>query len=271
MALCLSLLTLAALRGMGTPRVLNSRAMVRATMARDMAVDAERLDAPTTTEVALLELLHSLPPPPPPALPGESGDGGDDDGDADVTPAMSFLDRHPILAKALSMGITYSLADAAAQAYGRVHCGERESWDKRIQRNLGLMLVGLVVVGPLLSIWFDWLDAAVPGTTARAVASRTIIDQLVQAPVIMSLIFVLSGLAEGHSLDFCAAKVRHKLVPTWRGCVGVWTPVQFVNQGVVPLQHRVAFQAFVSFFWDAYMSICAHSEVPSTHGGGERL
>ena len=32
-----------------------------------------------------------------------------------------------------------------------------------------------------------------------------------------------------------------------------------MNQGFVPLKYRVIFQAVISFFWDAYLSIVSHA------------
>ena len=89
--------------------------------------------------------------------------------------------------------------------------------------------------------------------------SRTIVDQMVQTPFMISLIFTLSTLAEGYSLSDCGTKLQIALMPTWKRCSFVWAPVQLVNQGIVPLKYRVFFQAVVSFFWDAYMSIASHS------------
>lgn len=222
-----------------------------------------------------------LPPPPAPPADGDGawrGDGDESGGDATEVSAppdasdselaalgggeergASMLQRHPMALKALSMGLTYGLADCAAQLYERLAAGERAPLAERARRNAALVLVGLLAVGPLLSVWFDALEGLVPGGSIRAVLTRTALDQALQVPVMISLIFTLSALAEGHDAPYCAAKVRSKLLPTWKGCVGVWAPVQMLNQGVVPLRYRVMFQAFVSFFWDAYMSIAAHA------------
>ena len=68
-------------------------------------------------DVAPLAAKEALPPADAPPL-----------ADAAVAPveapASSFIDRHPLAAKSLSMGITYGLADTAAQFFGRVAHGE---------------------------------------------------------------------------------------------------------------------------------------------------
>ena len=184
---------------------------------------------------------------------------------ADVEPLVlekeAFIDRHPLLAKSLSMGVTYGLADMAAQLFAYLTHGEVVPLAMRMRRAISLTLVGCLAVGPLLTVWFDFLEKIVPGRSKRAILKRTILDQAIEVPVMISIIFSLSSLAEGNTIAYCLAKIQLKLLSTWKDCTAVWFPVQLVNQGLVPLRFRVIFQAVVSFFWDTYLSIVSHSVV----------
>jgi len=168
----------------------------------------------------------------------------------------------PLIAKSASMGLTYGLADITAQVFALVVDGKTVPLADAVRRSVSLTAVGLLAVGPLLTVWFDYLERLFPGSSKRAVVGRTLMDQVVQAPFMIALIFTLSSLAEGHGLAFCAEKVNTKLYSTWVSCLGVWAPAQLLNQGVLPLKYRVYFQAVLSFFWDAYMSIVSHSVQP---------
>lgn len=189
---------------------------------------------------------------------GRGGGAGGEGGDDNEGPVPGWLTSHPIVLKSVSMGVTYSLADVAAQYWDRSKGGDQMSLWERARRNLALALVGLLWVGPLLTVWFDYLAVLVPGASVGPAILRTLIDQLLEAPFMISSIFFFSALAEGHDVQFALHKVKTKVLPTWKGCTGVWLPVQLVNQGLVPLHLRVYFQSFVSFFWDAYMSVAAH-------------
>jgi hypothetical protein len=192
-----------------------------------------------------------------------------DAADADAADAVdaappkteAFMDRHPLLTKSLAMGVTYGLADAAAQLFAFLAHGEVVPLAARLRRAISLTGVGCLAVGPLLAVWFDFLERIVPGRTKRATFKRTVLDQAIEVPVMISLIFTLSSLAEGNTLAYCLAKVQLKLLSTWKSCTVVWFPVQFINQGLVPLKWRVLFQALVSFFWDTYLSIVSHAAV----------
>lgn len=174
-------------------------------------------------------------------------------------PKSSWLDRHPLVVKSLTFGLTYAAADFAAQMYAWLVCGEVVGLLERIRRTAALAMVGTFAVGPVLTFWFDFLEWLIPGRKAKAVVSRTILDQAIQVPFCISMIFTLSSLAEGYGLRYCVKKIDDKLLSTWCDCIAVWCPVQFINQGLVPLKYRVIFQSIISFFWDAYLSIVSHA------------
>ena len=103
----------------------------------------------------------------------------------------------------------------------------------RMRRAISLTGVGCLAVGPLLTVWFDFLEKIVPGRSKRAILKRTVLDQAIEVPVMISIIFSLSSLAEGHSPSYCLAKIQLKLLSTWKDCTAVWFPVQLVNQGLI--------------------------------------
>ena len=97
---------------------------------------------------------------------------------ADVEPLVlkkeAFIDRHPLLAKSLSMGITYGLADMTAQLFAYLAHGEVVPLAMRCRRAISLTGVGCLAVGPLLTVWFDFLEKIVPGrSNARSSSARS--------------------------------------------------------------------------------------------------
>jgi hypothetical protein len=79
------------------------------------------------------------------------------------------LSKYPIIAKSASMGLTYGLADMAAQAFVWAVDGDAVPLADRVRRAIGLVAVGLFAVGPLLTVWFNFIDRLVPGKSKRAV------------------------------------------------------------------------------------------------------
>ena len=77
-------------------------------------------------------------------------------------------------------------------------------------------------------------------------------------PIMIAVIFSLVSVCEGRPGEILG-KLQHKLAPTWAAALWVWVPVQYANQGIVPLRYRVIVQAVVSYFWDTYLSLASHA------------
>mmetsp|Transcript_23452 Transcript_23452/g.52883 ORF Transcript_23452/g.52883 Transcript_23452/m.52883 type:complete len:218 (+) Transcript_23452:119-772(+) len=162
------------------------------------------------------------------------------------------LDTNPYSAKAFSTGVTYVFSDLTAQA---LEADGNPSIADRARRALTFGAVGCFWVGPLLTKWFFVMDRFVPGKGPAAVATKLMVDQVIQGPFMIGSMFVLTALGSGRTTDQIAAKLKTALFPTWVNSVYVWAPVQIVQQAVVPMKYRVAVANFVSYFWDTYLSI----------------
>lgn len=166
--------------------------------------------------------------------------------------------HHPLVTRSVTMGLTYALADTTAQLIELAEGPSETSLGHRVQRTIGITAIGLVFVGPLLTVWFNALDKFVPGSTFLPIAGRTALDQLIEAPIMIGSIFGLATLAEGGSVADAKFKLETKLLPTWRDGLIIWVPSQCINQAIVPLKYRVMLQAILSYFWDTYLSVVNH-------------
>ncbi|EKX37199.1 hypothetical protein GUITHDRAFT_155016 [Guillardia theta CCMP2712] len=185
-----------------------------------------------------------------------------------------MLRDYPIRTKSIVTGIAYGLADIAAQLYELflqlVDGSEGEGkvlLQESAKRCIGLVLVGILWVGPCLSVWFNVLEKVFPGKSLGVTMKRAVADQIFGAPFFIMSIFALTSFWEGQSMQQVQEKLQERLVSTFIVGVWVWFPFQVVNQGMVPLQYRVVAQNVVNFFWDAFLSITNHA--PSNREGGE--
>ena len=160
------------------------------------------------------------------------------------------LAARPFTTKAIGTGITYVASDLTAQALE----GERAHPLARLRRALRFGAVGAFWVGPLLAAWFQFMDFIFPGTTVATVAAKVVMDQCLQGPFMIASMFILTGVLAGESQKVARAKTRRMLFPTWIKSVWVWSPVQLIQQTLVPLQYRVAVANLVSYFWDTYLA-----------------
>jgi len=177
------------------------------------------------------------------------------------------LDNHPYKIKALGTGLTYVCCDLTAQALEKWSHGSvagptaadaastTSALGASLQRAITFGAVGGFWVGPLLTAWFGVMERFVPGRGPAAVAAKLLADQVLQGPFMIASMFAWTALLQGASEAEIEAKLRERLWDTWVNSVGVWAPVQLLQQTVVPMKYRVTVANLVSYFWDTYLSI----------------
>lgn len=169
------------------------------------------------------------------------------------------LKQAPYTTKAASTAVTYFASDLTAQMLeraGRVGVGQDNEAKRSpdFVRSLKFASVGGLWVGPLLTKWFNVMEVLVPGRTVPAIAKKMFLDQTVQGPFMIATMYAWCALGNGKSLPEIYSKLEEVLFETWMNSLYVWTPVQLVQQAMVPLQYRVIVANAVSYFWDTYLS-----------------
>jgi len=107
----------------------------------------------------------------------------------------SVLASSPLLTKCVTSGVGFAVADVVAQSLSG---GFRDA--KRTAANAAF---GLVLYGPLSSAWYETLDAfIVPESPngAAAVAAKTLLDQILWAPVLVTGLFAWDMACKGEPL-----------------------------------------------------------------------
>ena len=116
----------------------------------------------------------------------------------------SVLASSPLLTKCVTSGVGFAVADVVAQSLSG---GFRDA--KRTAANAAF---GLVLYGPLSSAWYETLDAfIVPESPngAAAVAAKTLLDQILWAPVLVTGLFAWDMACKGEPL-FVARDEKRK-------------------------------------------------------------
>lgn len=158
---------------------------------------------------------------------------------------IHILDRYPLLTKSATAGVVAGCGDVICQI------AFIDTFD--FERFCRYSIIGGFLVGPTLHYWFRILGRLVLGNNLTAVVYRVAIDQLLFAPVfisvILSSILVLEGRPE---------KIPEKLRQDWLDIVctnyAVWVPTQFINFSRIPPRFQVLFSNSVGLFWNIYLS-----------------
>lgn len=139
-----------------------------------------------------------------------------------------------------------------------------------IPRNIGFLLYGGLYTGMAQNFIFTQLypalfhdDDALILLIKTVALDNFVIGPLVCLPVayafkaaVASERFSTQVIQEGWTRYATDVLERGLLTKYW----SIWVPVQFLTFGVVPSHFRVAFVAFVSFFWLALLSVVSSEE-----------
>ncbi|EME26530.1 Protein SYM1 [Galdieria sulphuraria] len=164
------------------------------------------------------------------------------------------LATRPLPVKVVTSTVGLALGDVIAQL-PLMYEGER--WD--VLRTLRFSSFGLVVHGPLSHVWYQFLDKHILATAPksfRAVVAKTMMDQLLWAPVFTSVFFAYLKAAQGNWGDIIP-EIRHKLWPTLKVNWLVWPAAHIFNFRFVPDSQRVLYVNIIALGYNAFLSSMA--------------
>ena len=181
----------------------------------------------------------------------------------------TFYQTAPYTAAFMTCGIKASAADFLAQARERKIAMQKcEKTDEQIvlERNLAFILYGGLYQGMaqcyiynvLFPLWFG------TGSDILSVTIKVAFDMLVVSPFLcLPVAYLTKATINGQTLkdglDKYIYDFQHKnLLATY---CKIWLPAQFCTFGLVPEHLRIAFIAFVSFFWLIILSTVSSAKM----------
>ncbi len=118
----------------------------------------------------------------------------------------------------------------------------------------------ILAVGIIFHNWYQWLDAAFPGSTVKTILSKTALDLLIMSPIAWTVYFAcLTTLERGGCKLFFnrAFKKGGKLyLAEWV----VWPPAQVLNFYYLPTRFRVLCDMCIQLVFDSYASYLLYDE-----------
>ncbi|KAK9838100.1 hypothetical protein WJX81_001413 [Elliptochloris bilobata] len=164
------------------------------------------------------------------------------------------LQKHPLLTKAITAAVGFSIGDIIAQL------STEPKRDYNLSRTLRMGAFGLLFAGPLQGhVWFNLLDKSISPrnpTKPWAVVSKMAADQLLMAPLGTACFFAWTKVTEGkanETVPFIEAKLFDTIQTGWK----LWVPAHLINFAAVPSSQRVLYTNLVAIVWTYILSQAA--------------
>jgi protein Mpv17 len=211
----------------------------------------------TDDDVALLTPRRAPPPPPRTLLAATT-----------TTTQTGVLGT--VLGDSIAQHTARHMLEAAAAAAADPHSqqrrrGEQPPWRFDFQRTARLCAYSALLGTPIAHAWFGLLDkgtllpAFARSSPGLGAACKTLLDQLLMAPVGLSLFFASVALMEGKTPQEAAASASARLKPALVANYALWPGAQAVNFALVPPRQRILYVNVVAIFWTAVLSHLASS------------
>ncbi|KAF8761956.1 Mpv17 / PMP22 family [Rhizoctonia solani] len=116
-------------------------------------------------------------------------------------------------------------------------------------------------MGPIIGRWNVFLENRFPlrsiggKVSMAALGKRVAADQIVMAPIGLTVFVGMMGWMEGRNLEGIKQKYSDMYAPALAANYKVWPAAQLVNFRYMPLPYRVPFQATCGVFWTLYLSL----------------
>eukprot|EP01026_Neomeris_dumetosa_P082174 TRINITY_DN9357_c0_g1_i5.p1 TRINITY_DN9357_c0_g1~~TRINITY_DN9357_c0_g1_i5.p1 ORF type:complete len:228 (-),score=9.77 TRINITY_DN9357_c0_g1_i5:334-1017(-) len=162
---------------------------------------------------------------------------------------LYYLEIQPIQTKCTTSFIGSVIGDVMAQLLSG-----KNKYD--FLRTVRMGVYGGFVGGPIGHYWFNFLDKVVyptyPGSPL-AIVVKSALDQLIQAPIGLSLFYTYQEVVQGRALRVIR-EIKQKLFPTLFMTWKFWPLVHLVNFAVIPLEQRMLYVNVVSVVYTCLLS-----------------
>jgi len=134
---------------------------------------------------------------------------------------------------------------------------EHQSFD--FARLARMTTFGGFIDTPILYVWYSFLDKRFTSVALGTVMKKTILDQMICAPMVYVGFFPYLGLLRGQSLTEIKETMKQDFLKTYAIDCCVWLPANFISFRFVPSRFRVAYVSFVSLCWSVALSFLGES------------
>ncbi|KAJ8975710.1 hypothetical protein NQ317_018984, partial [Molorchus minor] len=161
-----------------------------------------------------------------------------------------ILGKYPILTNSIIYGTLCCGAETSQQTISKKNIGLAKS-PQQMQIDTGAItrftIYGTAVGGPILTVWYRFLDSRIPGKSTQIAIKKALLDQFVFTPPLYLVFYVVMSILERKEDVF--EEFRNKFVKTFLGSCMFWMPIQGINFFLIPPAFRVVYVGACSFVW----------------------
>ncbi|KDP44472.1 hypothetical protein JCGZ_16305 [Jatropha curcas] len=172
---------------------------------------------------------------------------------------LAMVKSRPILTKSVTSSLIYVAADLSSQTIVKP---DSETYD--LVRTLRMAGYGMVILGPSLHFWFNFVSKQFPKRDLITTFKKIILGQTLYGPAMTVLFFSLNARLQGENNQEIVARLNRDLLPTMMNGVMYWPVCDFITFKFIPVHLQPLVSNSFSYLWTVYMTYMASLEKANT-------
>ncbi|XP_050209107.1 uncharacterized protein LOC126659821 [Mercurialis annua] len=168
---------------------------------------------------------------------------------------LGMVKSRPILTKSVTCSIIYVAADFSSQTIARP---VSEPYD--LVRLLRMAGYGMIILGPSLHFWFNFVSRRFPKRDLITTFKKIIMGQTLYGPAMTALFFSLNARLQGENSSEVVSRLKRDLFPTLINGVMYWPLCDFITFRFIPVHLQPLASNSFSYLWTIYMTSMASRE-----------
>ncbi|KAJ9159436.1 hypothetical protein P3X46_024944 [Hevea brasiliensis] len=165
---------------------------------------------------------------------------------------LAMVKSRPILTKSVTSSLIYVAADFSSQTIAQP---VSEPYD--LVRTLRMAAYGMLVLGPTLHYWFNFVSKQFPKRDLITTFKKIIMGQTIYGPAMTALFFSLNACLQGENSNEIIARLKRDLLPTMMNGVMYWPMCDFITFKFIPVHLQPLVSNSFSYLWTIYMTYMA--------------
>ncbi|KAK4258825.1 hypothetical protein QN277_005227 [Acacia crassicarpa] len=166
---------------------------------------------------------------------------------------LGMVKSHPILTKSVTSGLIYTAADLSSQT---ISLSSSEPFD--FVRTLRMAGYGMIVLGPSLHFWFNFVSNLFPRRDLLSTLKKMAMGQAIYGPIMTVIFFSLNAFLQGENNTEIVSRLKRDVVPTMLNGVMYWPLCDFITFRFIPVHLQPLVSNSFSYVWTIYMTYMAN-------------
>ncbi|KAK4563345.1 hypothetical protein RGQ29_005739 [Quercus rubra] len=172
---------------------------------------------------------------------------------------LGLIKSRPVLTKSITSSLIYIAADLSSQTIALPSSG---CYD--FLRTLRMAGYGMVILGPTLHFWFNFMSKLFPKRDLFSTLKKMVMGQALYGPAMTVVFFSVNAFLQGENITEIVARLKRDLLPTMINGVMYWPICDFITFRFIPVQLQPLVSNSFSYLWTVYMTYMAGLEKATT-------